>query len=292
MVLQSAAWGRLEQLGRDTRQRLRTVPEKRVTVFILGCQRSGTTMLMDSFDRDPQARIFGEFSRLNGFNPGLRRLWPQNTKRFDIRMRPVAEVARVIAGVRYPLVVSKPLVESQHAVALLEAVPSSSAVWVFRDYRDVAASNVRKFGAASAVADLAPVVAGDTANWRAEFVPDDVGALIARHYRPDMSPYDAGALFWYLRTRLYFDLGLDAHPRVLPLRYEALVADADRWLAEIYRHVGAEWPGPVVSEDIHTASVGRAADVTLSPQVGAACEQLWTKLCTMWDSYAAPVTEG
>jgi hypothetical protein len=274
----AAAVGRLDRLGRDVAHRLGPSGDGTRTLFIFGCQRSGTTMLMDAFGRDRHVKVFGEFSALNRRNPGLARLWPQNTRRYDIRMRPPREVARAIARVPQPMVVAKPLVESQRASRLLDAVPDSRAVWVFRHYRDVAASNVAMFGADTAVGNLAPVVAGEVANWRAEYVPDEVRALVARHYRPDMSPYDAGALFWYLRSRLYLDLSLDRDPRVLLLAYESLVREPDRWLARLYRHAGRDWPGHAIAERIHTGSVGRAAGVELAPPVAAVCEELWQRL--------------
>ena len=40
-----------------------------------------------------------------------------------------------------------------------------------------------------------------------------------------MSPESAAALFWYLRNRLYFELGLDRRADVLLVSYGAMVAD-------------------------------------------------------------------
>jgi hypothetical protein len=282
----SAARGRVIRLGRDARQYVRRAPQSPRTLFILGCQRSGTTMLLDALGHDPDVKVFGEFSPLNAFNPGLARLWPQHTKRFGIRLRPLVEVARIIDAVRYPLVVAKPLVESHRAGSLLDVVPGSSAVWLVRSYRDVASSNVHSFGREIVTGNLAAVVKRDRGNWRSEWVPADARDLVEQHYRPDMNPFDAGALFWYLRTRLFFDLALDQDARVLLLKYEALVAEPDQWLAVVYDHAGHRWPGPAISQDIHAGSVGRAAQIDLSPEVAAACEQLWVRICALWDERA------
>lgn len=282
----AAARARGVQLLRDGRRRIRPAPSPPRTLFVLGCQRSGTTMLMQVLRQDPDVKTFGEFSPLNRFAPGLNRLWPQNTRRFDQRLLPLPEVSRRIARSRYPLVAAKPLVESQRAHALLDAVPTSTAVWIFRHCNDVAMSNVRKFGAAAVRENIAAIAARDGSDWRSEFVPDDVGELVDAHYRPDMDPYDAAALFWYARTRLYFDLGLQSDPRVLLVNYEQLVRQPERTLAAIYRHAGARPPDAAATAGVHERSVGLGAGLELAPPIARCCDELWVHLRAAWRRHA------
>jgi hypothetical protein len=235
-------------------------------------------MLMQVLDQDPDVKTFGEFSPLNRFAPGVSRLWPQHTRRFDQRLLPMDEVARRIARSPYPLVAAKPLVESQRARELLGAVPGSVAVWLFRCCHDVAMSNVRKFGTEAVRDNIAAMAARDRSDWRSEFVPADVGELVDAHYRPDMSPYDAAALLWYARTRLYFDQVLESDPRVRLVNYDELVRRPEQSMAAIYRHAGAQWPGPAATARVHDRSVGRGADLRLSPAIAQCCDELWGRL--------------
>jgi hypothetical protein len=278
----AAARARGEQLLRDGRRRIRPAPAPPRTLFVLGCQRSGTTMLMQVLGQNPDVKTFGEFSPLNRFAPGLNRLWPQNTRRFDQRLLPLPEVARRIARTRYPMVAAKPLAESQHAAELLDAVPGSTAVWLFRHYSDVAMSNVRKFGTHAVRDNIAALAARDGSDWRSEFVPADVGELVDAHYRPELDPYDAAALFWYARTRLYFDLSLQSDRRVLLVNYEQLVRQPDRTLAAIYRHAGASPPDATATAGVHDRSIGLGADLRLAPTIAPRCEELWQRLLAAW----------
>ena len=102
---------------------------KRV-VLIVGCQRSGTTLLGEVFDQDIRAKVLQEHSRITGRGSQA------------LRLKPYPEVNRIIAHYRMPLVVAKPLVESHNTVTMLQGIAGSKAIWLFRHYRDVVASNI------------------------------------------------------------------------------------------------------------------------------------------------------
>jgi hypothetical protein len=193
-------------------------------------------------------------------------------------MRSPEEVERKLAGSPYALIVLKPLVESQHAPAILDAVASSRGLWMFRHFRDVARSNIKLFTPDVNRVNLEPMLQSQPGNWRGEVVPDDVRELVARHYRNDMNPYDGGALFWYARNRLFFDLGLADDERVMPLKYEALAAEPQRWMRAIYEFTGVPFPGDRIVRDIHPQSVGLGKELELSSEIAAACEDLWGRL--------------
>lgn len=236
-------------------------------------------MFVEVLDRDWRVKAFHEYAPIN--QPAVsRRPWRlRSAERWSIRMRAVDEVASTLRAIHAPLVVVKPLVESQKAREILERIEFATCAWVFRHYRDVARSNIALFGADVNRVNLAPMLSLEPGNWRAERVAGDVRELIARHYSGDMDPVDGGALFWYARNRLFFDLGLDREARVLPLRYEDLVSTPERCLRAVYEHVGLSYPGPRVAAGIHTQSVGRGRDVSLSADIEAACSGLWDELC-------------
>jgi hypothetical protein len=200
--------------------------DKRV-LLILGCQRSGTTLMQQMFDQDLNANVYGEFSAIT-----------LTHKSPNLRLRPLDEVAAIIARDPARLVVAKPIAETQKALQLLAAVPGSKILFLYRDYAAVASSNLKLFGRLNGVNNLRPIVRGETDNWRAEGVPADVRAIVARHFHETMNPHDAAALFWYVRNRFFFDLGLDRHADVLPLRYEDLLRDPAGRMEGIYRFAG------------------------------------------------------
>ena len=236
---------------------------KRV-LFILGCQRSGTTLMQQIFDADLNARVYGEFSEitLTGKTPNL-------------RLRPLDEVKEIIERAPARLVVAKPLAETQHALRLLGHFPGAKALFLYRHYAAVAASNLKLFGRLNGINNLRPIVKGETNNWRSEGVPADVRAIVMRHFREDMNPYDAAALFWYVRNRFYFDLALDANPDVMPLRYEELLRAPAATMDGIYRFIGL----PPCRRGIALVRPERGSrGIELSADVEELCRQLLRRL--------------
>src|SRR5215208_3275365 len=98
--VQTAVTKRLRRASKYLYQRARwrTIGTPKV-LFIVGCQRSGTTLMTALFDADRDCRVFQEFSALSSMD-----------KR-GIRLNPLPDVAAVIRRVSAPLVVAKPLVE-------------------------------------------------------------------------------------------------------------------------------------------------------------------------------------
>lgn len=274
-------WG----LAKEVRNRLPgrgRLPSR--ALFVLGCQRSGTTILVDTLDKDWRVKTFSEFSGVNRPAAGRRPWSVRSQSRYSIRMKPLDEVAAKLERCPHPLVVLKPLVESQKAPAILHAIDRAVCVWVFRHYRDVARSNIKLFSPEVTRYNLEPIVREQSDSWRAELVPDDVRELIVRHYSPDMNPSDGAALFWLARNRLFFDLELARDGRVMPFRYEDFVADPERSLTRLYRHAGIAFPGPRIAEGIHPSSVGLGRELELSPEIGRACEELWSELNEAYES--------
>jgi Sulfotransferase family len=278
------AWGLAKEVRNRVPRSGRLPPR---ALFILGCQRSGTTLLVDTLDRDWRVKTFGEFSGVNRSAAGRRPWSVRSESRYSIRMKALDEVAAKLERCPYPLVVLKPLVESQKAPAILRMIDRAVCAWVFRDYRDVARSNVKLFTPEVTRFNLEPMVREKSDNWRGELVPEDVRDLIARHYSPDMNPFDGGALFWFARNRLFFDLELASDERVMPLKYEDLVTDPERSLRRLYRHAGIVFPGRGIAEGIHPSSIGLGRELELSAEIERACEQLWSELNAAYESRLA-----
>lgn len=239
----------------------------KTVVFIVGCQRSGTSMMHHLFRLDWDTVTYDELSPLSTRTPvdGLR--W-----------RPLPEVTARILSDRAPLVVCKPLVESQNLDTLLGLFPSTRAIWMYRDYRAVVLSNLKYFGQDTGHRDLRPILARDTSNWRAEKFAESDLEIIENLYSPDMDSHDAAALFWFARNSLFFSRGFDADARILLCRYADLVTRPAEIMTGAYRFIDRPYPGDRIVADVFTSSKNRGRDLTLSPQVRQLCEDMLTRL--------------
>lgn len=248
-------------------QSIKTNTVQQNILFIVGCQRSGTTMMLHVFEQDLNTQCFAERSRLTS-----------NDTARGIRLNSLNLIKRELSKVKAPLIVIKPLVESQNTPKLLDYFADSRAVWMFRNYKDVALSNIKQFGIDSGLSNLRPIIDNDRNNWRAEFVPEHVRATVSRYFSEDMSPYDAAALFWFVRNSLYFDLKLDEDPRVILCRYEDFVLEPEKHMRAIYQQVGQEYPATGIASIVHSNSVKKGKDIEFSPEVEAIVRELQGKL--------------
>jgi hypothetical protein len=243
-------------------------------LFIFGCQRSGTTLIQELFDRDFDARVYPEFdSRVYG--RATERQGREAARHF--RLKPLEQVRKGLARERARLVVVKPIVETQNARELLAFFPQAKGLFVYRHYAAVAASDLKRFGMRNGIDNLRPLVNGESANWRAQGVASEVRAEIQARFHERMDPYDAAALFWYARNRFFFDLGLERHAAVKPLKYEGLVQEPSAAMEGIYRFVGLRCP-PAVAALVHGESSGNGRHVKLSAGVERLCDALLQRL--------------
>jgi hypothetical protein len=239
---------------------------RKATVLVVGCQRSGTTLMLELFNADQRSVTFPEQSALS--SPAEGRL----------RLRPLPEVRRRIERIRAPLLVLKPLVESQNVTTLLDGLDTSYAIWMYRRPESVAASDLSYFGLHNGERNLRLLLTNEPPNWRGEVVPESTREVVSRHYRPDMDPHDAAALFWWARTSLFFDLGLDERRDVRLCSYEGLVGDPEPVMRSLYEFVGVPYPERNITAGVHRRSAGRKDDFPLSREVRLLCEELWERL--------------
>ena len=251
--------------------------QKRI-LFIVGCQRSGTTLMYRIFYKDLNAKCYGEFSVLSSQDK-LKRL----------RLNPLDIVSKEFGKVRAPFIVLKPLVESQNLPKLLDYFDDSKAMWMFRHYKDVAASNLARFGSENGIDDIRPIVNNEPGNWRSEHLSGDVRETITKYFSEDMNLHDAAVLFWYARNSLFFDLGLDNAPRVFMCKYHDLVMQPGLMMRSVYEHIGQPYPGDMIIRDVHAQSLKKGRAILLSPEVEALADAMMTRLDAAYEN-KNPVT--
>ena len=244
-------------------------PADASTFVVFGCQRSGTSLLLRLVERDWRAHVFGEKSELFLDRPG------------DRRMIDLSEAAGVVSRQRVRLVAIKPLVESHRVPELLDGFPRASGVWMFRDVREVARSNLKAFGIDNGERDLQPILDRSATDWRAAGASPatlDRAAELARHVT---EPIEAAAIFWFVRNSLFFDLDYANEPRLATCSYADLVIQPDAVMRGLYAQAGQPFPGERITREVRDGSLGRGVDVDLAPAIDDACAELFTRLETI-----------
>lgn len=253
---------------------IRSRPTSKDLVFIVGCQRSGTTLLGRLFDKDWRTTVLQEDSPLTG------------NEESRLRLKPLSHIPELLDQFVTPLIVAKPLVESQHTDRLVEEVPRSYAIWMFRDFRDVVQSHLKKFqGQRSHVRKMCKPEGPD---WRSERLSAELRDLLSRFYSDEMSRPNAAALIWYARNSLLYELQLETHPRVTMCRYESLVANPSEEMHRMCTFLGYA-PPKSKRLDADSRSVGLGGNLEIDTEVVDLCERLQQRLITSFAN-ACPAT--
>jgi hypothetical protein len=262
--LEAAASWRMARLRKHLWQRIHLRrPSERTAVFIVGCHRSGTTMLASVLDRSPRTWVYHEGSR----------------RAFDAyRLRPPEVVERLIENSRASTVVFKPICDAQWTDRILDRHPGSKGIWIYRRYPDVVNSAVVKWR--DHQRDIMRWIRDDDADrlgWRGERLSDATRDLVKRLYRDALSPADGAALFWYVRNQFFIELGLNRDPRVLTVRYEDLVTRPETESERVYVHAGCEFQ-PEFAAGVFSSSVGRTPNPALEPEIRSLCDAMTARL--------------
>lgn len=237
-------------------------------LFILGCQRSGTSLMNRIFTRDLRISVYREASKLSS---------PHDPK--GLRLKPCDQLKECFEQDKAPYIVLKPLVESQNALNLLNYFPNSKVLWMYRSYKDVVLSGSKRFESGVGLRDLRYIAKNDVANWRSEGVSEYVLSTILKYYSEDMSLFDAGALFWFARNQLFFEQNLDQNPNVWMCPYEELVQSPQSMISQIYDFMGIDHSGDNhFTQEVNVKSIGKGKDINFSPEIEQLCEDLFEKL--------------
>jgi hypothetical protein len=228
-------------------------------VFVVGCQRSGTTMLIDTLMKAPDLWVHPEKSPLPYDN---------------FRLRSPAVVQAVTSWTPAHAVLYKPLCDSHLIDRVLDLHPRSKAIWLVRRWGDVANSAVTKWG--DHQLDVVRAIAqgrADTVGWRGERIADDLVEDLRQALPEDPTPHDGAALFWYLRNSFWRSLELSQDPRVLLVRYEDLVTRPAEAFPPIFAHLEVPFTADLLA-DVRATSVGRSPAPAVAPAVAARCDRL------------------
>lgn len=228
--------------------------------FVVGCQRSGTTLMIDLLDRSPDVEAHGEGS-------------PQAMRGY--RLVSVDRLRDLIGTSPRPVVAFKPICDSQWTDVLLAEIDGSRAIWLYRNWWEVARSATRAWPG-HFVETAARFRAGDESwlEWRTERVDTATRDGFARLLEHAQDDFTAAAAFWWLRNRLPFDLGLDRHPELVwPVRYRRLVTTPDVVLRRLFGRLGLSLD-PAIAADVHANSTRGGPPAGVPAPLADACDEL------------------
>ncbi len=185
-------------------------------------------------------------------------------------------------------IVFKPIADSQRLLDLMADHPGSKGIWIYRHYADVANSAVQMWG--DHFWQVVNGIASGTGDWgwRAERVADDCLRVVRELVKPQLTPWDASAVFWYMRNRVYFDQAFDRHPAILPLKYEVLVRQPGEEFGRVCQFLGIELQADAVGS-VHSRSVGKSQCRVQDEGVIRTCDEMLTRLDAAWERSRAGV---
>jgi hypothetical protein len=231
-------------------------------VFVLGTQRSGTTMLLDVLDRSRDTEVHHEYdsAAMDAF-----------------RLRPPAVIDRLAERSAARVVVLKPITESHRADWLLNRFPDTRAIWVFRSYQDVANSAIAKWpGENTEFVDRVREGNLQALDWRGERVSEETLVTVRGLAQRSLGEPEGAALFWYARNALYFELDLVNDPRVLLVRYDALVAEPEEF-PSMFQFLGLPFDRRFV-DSVSRTSIGRRPFGPIREDVRLLCDGMMQRL--------------
>ena len=149
-------------------------------IFLVGCGRSGTSMLVFRLEKSWQIELFNENH-------------PAAFQNF--RIRDLATIEEVIDRSYAGLALFKPILSTPQTPILLSYFPTSWAVFVFRHYCDVINSSIKRFGLMSRPDHVNAWVNDDFAEFGAYQPPEKTKELIRSLWEPTLSPETGAALY-------------------------------------------------------------------------------------------------
>jgi len=234
-------------------------------IFVLGKQRSGTTMLFSYFESRWDTETYNESDP---------RIFT------DFQLHPLPELQAFLNRSRAPYTVFKPICDSHRIQELFEFFPNAWVVWAQRDYKDVANSSIRHF-APQWQTGLQIICQGKPGGgWFVQGVSKESAIQLKELYRESLSPFEKSCLVWWARNQIAVENRLDEHPRVYMVQYENLVSKPGEAFEEINLALGLP-TNPKAYAHVHSRSIGRNEYPPLAAEIQILCDELQATLQLM-----------
>lgn len=232
--------------------------------FVVGCQRSGTDMILWTLDKSRDVDRYDEDHRA-AFE--------------DCRLRGADVRRRLVADSNARRVIFKPVCDTHRTAALLAEHDGAKAVFVYRHYLDVAKSSVARWKDMH-LRWLREVAEGGgdwgRRQWNRELITPQRQAEVIELVGGGIDELRAACVFWYLCNQTFFDQKLNGRADVAVARYEDVVARPAEQFRRLCTFLDVEYRDEMI-EGIFTSSARKhtppAGDAVLER-----CEALLARL--------------
>lgn len=233
-------------------------------VFLVGCGRSGTNILVNSLEKLWDIQLYNEN------NPKAFVKW---------RFRELDVIESLISNSSARLVLFKPIMETYRTRALLNYFADSRFIYQVRHYDDVVNSILRgPFGTRKKT--VKAWLDTDFREFSAYPPSKSTKSLIGSLYSDDLNDESGSALYWMVQNRFFIDQDLHSEARVLRVNYEDLVNSPENVFTDICNFIGCRYKKRLI-RGISAGSIKKYKRPDLHPRVRSACDELWEMLSSI-----------
>ena len=221
-------------------------------------------MMMEALGRSPDIEAHQEGS------PAIMR---------DNRLISIEQLHKTVEQSPFPGVAIKPLCDSQWIHTLLSYFDNSCAIWMYRNWWDIANSTTRKWPGHSL--EIMQAFASNNDHWlgwRNENISATTRCKLNELVSECTTDAAAAATFWWLRNTHWFEHGAAEHPSCArTLRYEQLVEQPAEWIRKAAEFAQFRFY-PAMIEGIHSRSIARSAAPEVPASIREACNDMLARL--------------
>lgn len=240
-------------------QRLNNPAGLSMPAFLIGCGRSGTSLIVYQINKSWQTDLYNED------NPAAFYKW---------RLHDLEVIAKLIEQSYAKVVMFKPILDTFRINDLLSRFPDAKVFFAYRHFDDVINSSLKRFGINNRINHVNSWIHEDFHEFAACPPPEETKSYIRSKWRPALNSQTGAALYWLFQNRLYFDLGLDQDERVKLISYEAVVAGPVKEFEDSCGFLGIPYE-PIIAEGVYSSSIKRDPPPDVDESIREDCEELW-----------------
>lgn len=256
-------WQTVADFGIGIARALGNHQKKSLPIFLVGCGRSGTSMVLRGLGKSYKVEIYNESN-------------PVAFTKF--RLKDFATIEKLNASGYALFKLYKPILDTHMSVKYLSKFPLAKIIFVYRHYSDVISSSIRYFGADNWPSRVAHWIQNDFDEFASAPPPADTKAYIRSLWTNKLSAESSIALYWLFYNRLYIDLGLNRNSRVILINYENVVTKPEVEFRRLCKFLNIGYSQKMV-EDMFITSIKHIQLPELEKTIQNECDKLWDYLC-------------